>query len=86
MTMDERVEAASVDLQKPGVSTPAVKAWMMLRAAFPELFNDPPTHKIVPLVSTHKMDEAGMADDSRTHLVDLSVDGRRRLILPLVLD
>lgn len=64
MTLDERVEKGTI-----GVGRVRERKWDRLddgdlaaaaiRAAFPELFTDPPTHKIVPLEPTEEIVTAG---------------------------
>jgi len=62
MTLEERIEAAARAIS--GLDRrdwPAVpeghraKAFMALRAAFPELFTDPPTHWLAPVEATERM-------------------------------
>lgn len=50
MTLEERIEKAREALMDAGFESFTVDT--AIRAAFPELFASPPTHKIVPVVET----------------------------------
>lgn len=92
MTLDERIEkaarlfavSAGRDPDSLGIlsSEPTWKLWepearTVLRLAFPELFADPPTHKIVPLEPTEAMIDAGMPFAEGETTIDAS-DGTQR--------
>ena len=52
MTLDERIEAANVEMIRLNAPDPDGEA--VLLAAFPELFSDPPTYSLAILIALIK--------------------------------